>query len=302
MRYTLRALIKWAAPGLAVCALATATAAAQPSQNLRSPDARDPGPQAQSVRDLRSPDTRDAAQGRGTSRAPRTVVVSVSRPQVSGSGGFDWGDASIGAGAVFGLVLIGAGGTLVVTHRGRTGAKRSGRAATALRTMTDQLEVTLNVPDLRQAARFYRALLGSPPVTAERRVAWFDVPGSELRLAVRESATPSATRLRVCVDPGRLRAASRRLREIGARPSGSGLASDGHPRAIALSDPGGNGLELCSPLALAPPARWRQIDARRLMRSGARLLGRALGPGTIGQRLDQARAHDQLMTLGLGRR
>jgi hypothetical protein len=60
-----------------------------------------------------------------------TVVVSVSRPQVSGSGGFDWGDAGIGAGAVFGLVLIGAGGTLVVTHRGRTGAKRSGRAATA---------------------------------------------------------------------------------------------------------------------------------------------------------------------------
>jgi catechol 2,3-dioxygenase-like lactoylglutathione lyase family enzyme len=171
-----------------------------------------------------------------------------------------------------------------------------------LRTMTDQLEVTLNVPDLRQAARFYRALLGSPPVMAERRVAWFDVPGSELRLAVRESSTPSATRLRVCMDPGRLRAASRRLREIGARPTGSGLTLDGHPRAIALSDPGGNGLELCSPLALAPPARWRQIDARRLMRSGARLLGRALGPGTIGQRLDQARAHDQLMTLGLGRR
>jgi catechol 2,3-dioxygenase-like lactoylglutathione lyase family enzyme len=167
--------------------------------------------------------------------------------------------------------------------------------------MSDQLEVTLNVPDLRQAARFYRALLGSPPVMAERRVAWFDVPGSELRLAVRESSTPSATRLRVCMDPGRLRAASRRLREIGARPTGSGLTLDGHPRAIALTDPGGNGLELCSPLALAPPARWRQIDARRLMRSGARLLARALSPGTIGQRLDQARAHDQLMTLGLGR-
>ena len=174
--------------------------------------------------------------------------------------------------------------------------------------MTDQLEVTLNVPDLRQAVGFYRALLGSPPVTAERRVAWFDVPGSELRLAVRESSTPSATRLRVCVDPGRLRAASRRLRQVGARPTGSGLASDGHPRAIALSDPGGNGLELCSPLALAPPARWRQIDSRRLMRWsgrlmrwGGRLPARALSAGTIGQRLDHARAHDQLMTLGLGR-
>jgi catechol 2,3-dioxygenase-like lactoylglutathione lyase family enzyme len=167
--------------------------------------------------------------------------------------------------------------------------------------MTDQLEVTLNVPELREAVRFYRALLGSPPVTAERRVAWFDVPGSQLRLAVRESSTPSATRVRVCVDPGRLRAASRRLRQIGAQPTGSGLASDGHPRAIALSDPGGNGLELCSPAALAPPARGRQIGVRRSMRSGARLLARALSPGTIGERLDQARAHDQLMTLGFAR-
>lgn len=167
--------------------------------------------------------------------------------------------------------------------------------------MTDQLEVTLNVPDLRQAITFYRALLGSPPVTAARRVAWFDVSGSDLRLAVRESSAPSATRLRVCVDPGRLRAASRRLRQIGARPTGSGLASDGHPRAIEMSDPGGNGLELCSPLALAPPARRRQIDARRLMRSSARLLERALSAGPIGQRLDQAHAHDRLMTLGLAR-
>ena len=77
--------------------------------------------------------------------------------------------------------------------------------------MTDQLEVTLNVPDLGPAVRFYRTLLDSPPAAAERRVAWFDVPGSELRLAVRETATPSATGLRVCIDPDRLRAASRRL-------------------------------------------------------------------------------------------
>lgn len=167
--------------------------------------------------------------------------------------------------------------------------------------MTDQLEVTLTVPDLGEAVRFYRALLGSPPVATERRVAWFDVPGSELRLAVRESSTPGATRLRVCVDPGRLRAASRRLRQIGARPTGSGLAADGHPRAIALSDPGGNGLELCSPLAVAPPARRRPLETGRLMRSGVRLLARVLSAGPIGQRLDHAHAHDQLMTLGLGR-
>jgi catechol 2,3-dioxygenase-like lactoylglutathione lyase family enzyme len=167
--------------------------------------------------------------------------------------------------------------------------------------MTDQLELTLNVPDLRRAVGLYRALLGAPPVASERRVAWFDVPASELRLAVRESSTPSAARLRVCVDPGRLRAASRRLRQRGVRPIGSGLAPDGHPRAIALSDPGGNGLELCSPLTLAPPARWRQIDARRLMRSAVALLARVLSAGTVGERLDQARAHEQLMVVGSGR-
>ena len=168
--------------------------------------------------------------------------------------------------------------------------------------MTDQLEVTLNVPDLGRAVRFYRTLLDSPPVAAERRVAWFDVPGSELRLAVRETATPSATGLRVCVDPGRLRAASRRLHQTGARIVASGLAIDGHPRAIALSDPGGNRVELCSPLAQAPPAPRRQLDTRGLLRSGARLLASAFSAGAVGERLDSARAHDQLMALGHGRR
>ena len=168
--------------------------------------------------------------------------------------------------------------------------------------MTDQLEVTLNVPDLGRAVRFYRTLLDSPPVAAERRVAWFDVPGSELRLAVRETATPSATGLRVCVDPGRLRAASRRLHQTGARIVASGLATDGHPRAIALSDPGGNRVELCSPLAQAPPAPRRQLDTRALLRSGARLLASAFSAGAVGERLDSARAHDQLIALGHGRR
>ena len=168
----------------------------------------------------------------------------------------------------------------------------------ALHTMDDQLEVTLNVPDLRRAVRFYGTLLDSPPATATPRAAWFDVPGSELRLALRETPAPGATGLRVCVDPGRLRAATRRLKETGARAVERGLASDGHARAIALSDPGGNRLELCAPLAQAPPAPRRQIDRRRLMRSGGRLLARALSPGTIGERLDRARAHDQLLATG----
>jgi hypothetical protein len=131
MRHILRGLTKWAALALVAGALAAPMAAAQSSQDLRSPDAQDAGARAQSVQDLRSPDTRDAAQGRGTSSAPQIMVVKVSRPQVPGSGGFDWADAGIGAGAVFGLVLLGVGGTLAVAHRGRAGAKRSGRAAIA---------------------------------------------------------------------------------------------------------------------------------------------------------------------------
>jgi hypothetical protein len=50
---------------------------------------------------------------------------------VSGSGGVDRADAGVGAGAVVGLVLAGVGGTLVVAHRRRVGAKRSGRPAVA---------------------------------------------------------------------------------------------------------------------------------------------------------------------------
>jgi hypothetical protein len=131
MRHILDGFTKWAALALAAGALMASTAAAQSSQDLRSPDARDAAARVQSGQDLRSPDARDAAQGRGTSSAPQIVVVKISRPLVSGSGGFDWGDAGIGAGAVFGLVLLGVGGTLVVGHRGRAGAKRSGRAAVA---------------------------------------------------------------------------------------------------------------------------------------------------------------------------
>jgi hypothetical protein len=132
MRHILFGLATWAAPALVVGALAAPTAGAQSVHDMRSPDVWDAAARVQSSPDLRSPDVRDAVQGRGTASAPRIVVVKVSRSQVSGSGAFDWADASIGAGAVFGLVLLGVGATLVVAHRGRAGAKRSGRAAPPL--------------------------------------------------------------------------------------------------------------------------------------------------------------------------
>jgi hypothetical protein len=51
--------------------------------------------------DLRSPDSRDIAAGSGTFSAPKVTVVSV--PPAPSAGGFDWGDAGLGAGAAFGV-------------------------------------------------------------------------------------------------------------------------------------------------------------------------------------------------------
>jgi hypothetical protein len=120
-----------AALGLALAALAAPTAAAQ--QDLRSPDARDAAQAAQArqdqqAQDLRSPDARDAGEGRGTFNAPEVTVVKVTDP-VPSSGGLDWGDAGIGAAGLLGVILLGLGITLAVTHRRQGGAAR-GEAAT----------------------------------------------------------------------------------------------------------------------------------------------------------------------------
>jgi hypothetical protein len=121
-----RLLTHTAAVGLAVAAVAAPVAAAGPV-DLRSPDAVDAAnavtqrAHAQQVQDYRSPDTADTAQGRGTFTAPRVTVVKVAQPSQVTSGGFDWGDAGIGAGGVIALVLIGVGGSLMVTHRRRGG-------------------------------------------------------------------------------------------------------------------------------------------------------------------------------------
>jgi hypothetical protein len=87
----------------------------QTPQDLRSPDAIDAATTVQTPQDLRSPDTRDAADGRGAYNTPEVVVVKA--PATAPAGGFDWADAGIGAGALFGLILLGLGGALLVVHR-----------------------------------------------------------------------------------------------------------------------------------------------------------------------------------------
>lgn len=121
---------------LAVTALGASTAGAQPA-DLRTPDAIDAGtPVVETMKDLRTPDAVDAGTpatttagatdlrtpdavdhglGRGTFSAPDVTVVKVVDP--SPTTGLDWGDAGIGAGGLLGLILVGLGGTLVVSHR-----------------------------------------------------------------------------------------------------------------------------------------------------------------------------------------
>ena len=117
-----------AAALMAVSALAVPGGAAA-QQDLRSPDTRDAAAasQAASVQDLRSPDARDAADGRGTFSAPDVEVVKVAGPSVDD--GFSWGDAGIGAGAIFVLGMVALGGTLLVGHRRQGGGKRAAVAA-----------------------------------------------------------------------------------------------------------------------------------------------------------------------------
>jgi hypothetical protein len=161
--------------------------------------------------------------------------------------------------------------------------------------MKDQHAVTLNVPNLGRAIGFYSTLLAVSPQAAERRVAWFDVPDSPLRLELRQGGERTATRIRICAPPSRIRAAHERL--LGMRYAESGLMPGGHPRALALTDPGANQLELCAPLGRARVARTWSVDAGRWLRSGRRVLHALLALGPVERRFDQARTYEEGMML-----
>jgi hypothetical protein len=110
---------------------------ARPNQDFRSPDARDAvrtSSLAGTIEpvDRRSPDARDAADGRGAFNAPEVTVVKIAPPaQAPGTGGLDWGDAGIGAGAMLGLTLIAVGGILALIHRRHVAQRRHQTATIA---------------------------------------------------------------------------------------------------------------------------------------------------------------------------
>ena len=102
-----------------------AASAADEYQDLRSPDAADAaahrglyeadkGPWALN-RDYGSPDAVDAARDLPPVNLPAPVVEVKGSP----SGGFDWGDAGIGAAGMFALFAIAGGAALLLTDRKR---------------------------------------------------------------------------------------------------------------------------------------------------------------------------------------
>lgn len=122
--------------GIAIALAATAaTVAPAAAQDLRSPDAADPSRATAVVGvDLRSPDAADPSRAPAVAgldlRSPDAVdpysgvpvqvvegvpVVSVREVDP----GFDWGDAGLGAGALFTLLLlVGMGGSVILKRHG----------------------------------------------------------------------------------------------------------------------------------------------------------------------------------------
>jgi hypothetical protein len=113
---------------LATFALAAPAAVAKPIQDSGESRSSSLAGTTTPRQDLRSADTRDAAAGRGTFNAPHVTVVRMPTPApVGANGGFDWGDAGIGAASLLGMIALGLGGAMAIGHRRRRGTQ----AATA---------------------------------------------------------------------------------------------------------------------------------------------------------------------------
>jgi len=112
-----RRICRTAGVTLAVAAIAAPAASAMPlgdgpvTRGLYQPV------QPEETQNLMNPDTRDYAEGRGTYNAPEVVVVSQPAPKPITASGIDWEDVGIGAGGLLGIVVIGAGGALILMHR-----------------------------------------------------------------------------------------------------------------------------------------------------------------------------------------
>src|SRR5439155_1212028 len=130
------------------------TAGAQgvsPITDLRSPDARNGAPRAQTpqAQDLRSPDARNGATSAQTSQVqvPSAPQV-VSTGTTSSSSAFQWGDAGIGAAGMLALMSLGAGAVLLLgRHR-----RRRGHSVATLEERVDEIRTVMDAAGMEQAA------------------------------------------------------------------------------------------------------------------------------------------------------
>jgi hypothetical protein len=161
-----------------------------------------------------------------------------------------------------------------------------------------QLEVSLDVPNLGQAVGFYSTLFDASPLAAERRMVWFDVPESTLRIELREALTPTAARLRLCTEPRRLQVLAARLSQRGVAITQAGLTREGNPRAISFHDPGCNWWELYASIIVAPPPMSIRRGTGRSRRSVAERVRAAVrAASALEARFDQERSRDQNLAL-----
>ena len=108
MQHARNRKLKALAAALAVAALAAPGTQAALRVDARHQALLDKAPQAQV-------DARHQALFDRGEQGPSVYVTKA--PQQSASGGMDWGDAGIGAGTAVGVILLGAGGALVVRRR-----------------------------------------------------------------------------------------------------------------------------------------------------------------------------------------
>ena len=103
-------------PVAAVALALAAPGAPAGSQDLRSPDAREPQRTSEPAKvDLVTPDARYGVPKPGA--VPSVVTIRQTRIVEVPESGFEWGDAAIGGGAALALVLAATGIALTVRPR-----------------------------------------------------------------------------------------------------------------------------------------------------------------------------------------
>lgn len=143
------------------------------------------------------------------------------------------------------------------------------------------LELTLAVPDLRRAVRFYRLLFGAEPADVRAGMVRFEPRSPGVDLTLRRGSADTPAQVRFCTDAAGLARARDRLSRGGVATVESGLVRASRlPREIAVRDPAGHQWRICvAQLSAGRRALWRlrvthdarsAADAvRRFVRAGA---------------------------------